>query len=168
MASKLNGGLGIGSLEVFNKALTLKWCWRFANERNSLLVRFIEAIYGEGAGILNESERDLGSSTWGIIMKLRDNLNNRGVIPSSALTKILGNGEDTRFWVDVWLGDEPLKNIFPRLFALENNKSCSVAQRLGLKGWRWRRLLRCGVELTSFDDMVHSTSEVHLGDSMDR
>ena len=33
---KKNGGLGLRSFSKLNKALLSKWCWQFANERNSL------------------------------------------------------------------------------------------------------------------------------------
>ena len=32
--AKSNGGLGIRSLLLFNKAFLCKWCWRFASERD--------------------------------------------------------------------------------------------------------------------------------------
>ncbi|GJX71361.1 hypothetical protein Tco_0308532 [Tanacetum coccineum] len=34
------------------------------------------------------------------------------------------------FWNDLWIGDNQLKLSFPRLFALEVNKDCSVADKL--------------------------------------
>ncbi|XP_039048586.1 uncharacterized protein LOC120189350 [Hibiscus syriacus] len=36
-----------------------------------------------------------------------------------------GKGEDVQFWNDVWLGDVPLKLLFPRLYVLSiNNQGC--------------------------------------------
>lgn len=40
------GGLGLGFLSWRNKALLLKWHWRFGNERNSLWRRVINTKYG--------------------------------------------------------------------------------------------------------------------------
>ncbi|KAE8663132.1 putative AP2/ERF domain-containing transcription factor [Hibiscus syriacus] len=50
-----------------------------------------------------------------------------------------GNGESVEFWHDVWLGLVPLKDRFPRLFALSNNKGGKVAEfRLNnASGWVW-------------------------------
>ncbi|GJY20562.1 hypothetical protein Tco_0393128 [Tanacetum coccineum] len=34
------------------------------------------------------------------------------------------------FWEDLWLGEVPFNELFPRLYALENNKECSVAVKM--------------------------------------
>ncbi|XP_039026469.1 uncharacterized protein LOC120160094 [Hibiscus syriacus] len=39
-----------------------------------------------------------------------------------------GNGESVEFWNDIWLGMVPLKERFPRFFALSNNKRGKVAE----------------------------------------
>ncbi|GJR51498.1 RNA-directed DNA polymerase, eukaryota [Tanacetum coccineum] len=44
--------------------------------------------------------------------------------------KRIGNGGDTRFWHDHWLGDQPLRIRFPRLFALEMDKEVVVAIKM--------------------------------------
>jgi hypothetical protein len=40
------------------------------------------------------------------------------------------DGSQTRFWVDTWLGNKPLKNKFPALFNIVRRKQDSVAQVL--------------------------------------
>nr|GEW56677.1 hypothetical protein [Tanacetum cinerariifolium] len=42
----------------------------------------------------------------------------------------VGNGMSTSFWHDQWLGDSCLWLSYPRLFALENNKVCTVATKM--------------------------------------
>ncbi|XP_022020292.1 uncharacterized protein LOC110920387 [Helianthus annuus] len=50
--SKRKGGLGLTKLEWSNKALLLKWLWRYRNEVDSLWRRTIDAIHGsKGRGI---------------------------------------------------------------------------------------------------------------------
>ncbi|GJS51353.1 RNA-directed DNA polymerase, eukaryota, reverse transcriptase zinc-binding domain protein [Tanacetum coccineum] len=44
----------------------------------------------------------------------------------------IGNGCDTRFWLDNWVGGPALKETFPRLFRLEANPSCLVSERAPL------------------------------------
>nr|GEY40736.1 RNA-directed DNA polymerase, eukaryota, reverse transcriptase zinc-binding domain protein [Tanacetum cinerariifolium] len=65
---KWSGGLGVGSLSAFNKALLIKWRWRLFNFPNSLWVQVIKAFRGNEAGI------DLGgcqtSGTWAKIVGL--------------------------------------------------------------------------------------------------
>nr|GEX62972.1 RNA-directed DNA polymerase, eukaryota [Tanacetum cinerariifolium] len=42
----------------------------------------------------------------------------------------VGNGFRSRFWKDKWIGDNNLCHLFPRAYALETNKDCSVAEKL--------------------------------------
>lgn len=46
----------------------------------------------------------------------------------------MGDGADTFFWYDRWIGDVPLCQHFGRLFDLAENKSISVATLFSL-GW---------------------------------
>ena len=64
--------------------------------------------------------------------------------------RVVGYGHNTLFWFDNWVGERPLSLTFPRLFNLEVNKECSVAEMASLgwavggSGWVWRRrLLAC-------------------------
>ncbi|GKB41258.1 RNA-directed DNA polymerase, eukaryota [Tanacetum coccineum] len=41
----------------------------------------------------------------------------------------VGNGEDTKFWEDIWLTDVALKVKFPRIYALDLYKNVSVAEK---------------------------------------
>nr|GEZ36468.1 RNA-directed DNA polymerase, eukaryota [Tanacetum cinerariifolium] len=90
LASKENGGLGVSSYHALNRALLLKWVWRFISQDGSLWFRVIKACMG----------------------------------PRLTLIR------DTCFWYDNWLGDKPLKDLFPRLFALELNKEVTVADKV--------------------------------------
>nr|GEU34701.1 reverse transcriptase domain, reverse transcriptase zinc-binding domain protein [Tanacetum cinerariifolium] len=49
LASFDKGGLGVGSLNAFNKALSLKWRWRLFNYPNALWVQVIKAFHGKEA-----------------------------------------------------------------------------------------------------------------------
>jgi hypothetical protein len=61
------------------------------------------------------------------------------------VTKKLGNGLHTCFWSDVWVGETPLKDRFPRLFSISTQKEVSVAgvrkNINGTSSWdlNWRR-----------------------------
>ncbi|GJX27029.1 hypothetical protein Tco_0233325, partial [Tanacetum coccineum] len=58
---------------------------------------------------------------------------------SNQFIKKVGNGLNTSFWLDKWVGDVPLNVRFPRLFHLEGNKDIMA----GCKGrwvegvWEW-------------------------------
>jgi len=60
---------------------------------------------------------------------------------------VVGDGRNTLFWYDTWIGDTPLWLKFPRLFELAVEKESKVEEmrRLGWDGngraWVWRRRL---------------------------
>ena len=63
------------------------------------------------------------------------------------VSRVLGDGKNTFFWFDNWIGDVPLRRRFGRLFDLATNKLISVADMFELgweeggEAWRWRRRL---------------------------
>jgi len=63
------------------------------------------------------------------------------------VSKVLGDGKNTFFWCDNWLGDVPLCRRFSRLFDLARNKLILVADMFvlgweeGGEAWCWRRRL---------------------------
>nr|GEY60173.1 RNA-directed DNA polymerase, eukaryota, reverse transcriptase zinc-binding domain protein [Tanacetum cinerariifolium]GEY60179.1 RNA-directed DNA polymerase, eukaryota, reverse transcriptase zinc-binding domain protein [Tanacetum cinerariifolium] len=62
-------------------------------------------------------------------MKLKNDLNLIGIDLLMLFKKKVGNGQNTRFWHDNWLGGVPLHAFFPRLYRLESNSSCLVCER---------------------------------------
>ena len=57
-------------------------------------------------------------------------------------TRKTGDGNDTFFWLDRWVGGIPLKKLFPDLFDLEVNKNCTIASRFSHRNddgatWNW-------------------------------
>nr|GEU51426.1 reverse transcriptase domain, reverse transcriptase zinc-binding domain protein [Tanacetum cinerariifolium] len=128
LASFDKGGLGVGSLSAFNKALLLKWRWRLFNFLNSLWVQVIKAFHG------NEACVDLGgcqtSGTWAKIMGTINHLYSSSVVPLNSIRFKIRDGSSIRFWKDTWLGNDPLYIKYNRLFHLENNKDCFISQRI--------------------------------------
>ena len=62
------------------------------------------------------------------------------------VSKKVGDGTDTLFWFDKWLGSVPLCVRFRRLFELFENKSITVAHLFSLGvgpggAWQWRKRL---------------------------
>ncbi|GKE96359.1 hypothetical protein Tco_1581214 [Tanacetum coccineum] len=74
LASKKSGGLGISSYFALNRALLLKWVWRFISQDGSLWFRVIQSLYG--------SNLDLHSvqipSIWSSILREVNVLNSKG------------------------------------------------------------------------------------------
>jgi len=63
------------------------------------------------------------------------------------VSRKVGDGVDTSFWSDWWLGEVPFCQRFRRLFDLAENKLHSVATMFSLgwgedeNTWQWRRRL---------------------------
>ena len=49
-------------------------------------------------------------------------IRNLGAKFMSKCSHQVGNGLKTSFWSDSWLGQHPLKQFFPIIFSLNNNK----------------------------------------------
>ncbi|GJW98631.1 RNA-directed DNA polymerase, eukaryota [Tanacetum coccineum] len=73
LASKKKGGLGVSSFFALNRALLLKWIWRFLSHGSSLWSRFIKAMYGD-RGSLDNSGLVPRHSLWNSIIREFDNL----------------------------------------------------------------------------------------------
>lgn len=70
-----------------------------------------------------------GSQFWKGILKTRENL-------KWGLKVVVNNGQKTRFWEEVWIGETPLKLEFPRLFTLSKDRGCLVANCWEGDGWK--------------------------------
>ncbi|GJZ21181.1 RNA-directed DNA polymerase, eukaryota [Tanacetum coccineum] len=126
LASKKNGGLGVSSFHALNRALLLKWVWRFISQDGSMWFRVIKALYGHS---ITSHPVNL-STNWCSILRELHMLEDKGFNFLAHCKKRIGNGGDTRFWHDHWLGDQPLRIRFPRLFALEMDKEVVVAIKM--------------------------------------
>ncbi|PWA81371.1 RNA-directed DNA polymerase, eukaryota, Reverse transcriptase zinc-binding domain protein [Artemisia annua] len=69
-------------------------------------------------------------SHWLDIVSEFRKLSGKGMDLISFVKKKVGNGESTSFWHDSWIGEIPLNNMYPRLYALEVDKHVSVASKL--------------------------------------
>ncbi|GJV17997.1 RNA-directed DNA polymerase, eukaryota [Tanacetum coccineum] len=121
LASKKHGGLGVSSFYALNRGLLFKWVWRYISQDNSLWARVISALHGSSSQVLSASF----SSLWKSILNEVKSLKAQGVDLISHCKIRVGNGMNTSFWNDCWIGDSMLKHLFPRLFALETIKDIS-------------------------------------------
>ncbi|GKD38770.1 hypothetical protein Tco_1258977 [Tanacetum coccineum] len=75
----------------------------------------------------------------------------------------------TSFWKDLWIGDNLLKLSFPRLFALEENKDISVADKMNTSiSSSFRCHVRGGVESQQLDQLSLLLDTVILSNMDDR
>jgi hypothetical protein len=133
--------LGVRRIKEFNLALLGKWCWRLLVEKESLWYRVLVARYGMRDGQVCAGGRD-SSVWWRNVSTLRWEGWFHGNV-----SRVLGDGRNTLFWTDVWIGEVTLRDRFSRLYDLSLRKGESVASMRdlgwGVEGdaWRWRRRL---------------------------
>ncbi|GKA88475.1 RNA-directed DNA polymerase, eukaryota, reverse transcriptase zinc-binding domain protein [Tanacetum coccineum] len=151
------------------RPLLLKWVWRFRYDRNSLWTRFIKALYGN-SGSIETPSKVAYSSTWLNIVTEFSMLKNQGMDLLSFMKKKVGDGQDTFFWEEVWMGDMTFKSRFPRVYALESDKKITVADKMNhnVLGFSLRRAPRDGVEMEQFRDMIAILKGVELPAMNDR
>ncbi|GKD89514.1 hypothetical protein Tco_1365021, partial [Tanacetum coccineum] len=155
----------VSSFHALNRALLLKWVWRFVSQDGSLWYRVIRALTGSSIG----SHPTHMSSNWCSIVRELHLLKDKGFDFRSHCKKRVGNGNDTRFWRDRWIGDKPLSVNFPRLFALELNKYVSVAVKMDTSVYHsFRRSVRDGLEQQLMVDLYMLLEAVSLSNSQDR
>nr|GEX59921.1 putative RNA-directed DNA polymerase, eukaryota, reverse transcriptase zinc-binding domain protein [Tanacetum cinerariifolium] len=126
LAFKKFGGLGVSSFFALNRALLFRWVWRFLSHDNSLWFRFISAMHGSSI----QSRSSSHCSNWLSILREVSALKLQGIDFLSHYKRRIGSVMQTHFWEDLWLGETHFRELFPRLYALENNKDCSVAVKM--------------------------------------
>ncbi|GJT77559.1 RNA-directed DNA polymerase, eukaryota [Tanacetum coccineum] len=169
LASKEKGGLGISSLYALNRGLMFKWYWRFFTKDSSLWSRVIKAIYGDSGG-LERNTFATYTSCWSNIVKEVTSLDEKGLNLCNAICFKLGNGEKARFWEDKWLDGMLFKTLFPRLYALELCKDCTVASKSCDYTFdsSFRRPPRGGVKQEQFMALLSLVKDIQLVPMEDR
>nr|GEW65391.1 RNA-directed DNA polymerase, eukaryota [Tanacetum cinerariifolium] len=125
LLSKKNRGLGVSSFFALNRALLLKWVWRYLVQDGSLWYHIISAIYGSRL----ECHSPNILFPWGVILREVHQLASKCFNFHSHCKIRVEDGLNTSFWFDTWILNFPLNVRFPRLFALELDKDISVAAK---------------------------------------
>jgi len=117
-----------------NLSLLGKWCWRLLNDKEGLWYRVLKARYGEKGGRLKERGSHC-SPWWRALGRICEGVG-EGVRRwfDDNIHRVVGDGRNTLFWYDNWVGEIPLRHKFPRLFDLAVNKECMVEHMWRL-GW---------------------------------
>ncbi|GKD12039.1 RNA-directed DNA polymerase, eukaryota, reverse transcriptase zinc-binding domain protein [Tanacetum coccineum] len=104
-----HGGLGVSSLYALNRGLMVKWFWRFYSQKTSFWANVIKAIHGED-GNVDKAHYIGGRTCWmSIVHEVKDN----------------------------WCSGGILKDLFPRLYALESCKLVNVCTKLNDPSLVW-------------------------------
>ncbi|KAJ0433652.1 putative RNA-directed DNA polymerase [Helianthus annuus] len=161
--AKNKGGLGLNRLENSNKALVLKWLWRYRSENNALWRKVVDAIHVSARNWDIFPVQGRYKGVWYNVVRLGRQLKVEGIGFNSLIRADVGNGKTIRFWMDPWICEQPLKVRFPKLYTLESEKHCKVSDRLlkvggaSLFGWRWKHdptSLEETLELTDCSNML--------------
>nr|GEY55408.1 RNA-directed DNA polymerase, eukaryota [Tanacetum cinerariifolium] len=165
LSSKKNGGLGVSSFFALNRALLLKWVWRYLVQDGSLWYHIINAIYN--SRLECHSRNTL--SPWGVILREVHQLASKGFNFHSHCKIRVGDDLNTRFWFDTWILDLPLNVWFPRLYALELDRDIRVAVKWSAPSFdaSFRRHVRDGVERNQLSAFLHMLGTITLSSSPD-
>ncbi|GKC95787.1 hypothetical protein Tco_1161229 [Tanacetum coccineum] len=151
ITSKNNGGLGVSSKKRVLAREEKLWVWRFLTDGSSLWTHFIKVIFGN-KGALDTHKLTPRRSPWQDVILAIHSLQSKGINLIGFIQKKVGNGENTSFWDDSWLGEVALKVLYKRLYALEMCKSISVVEKMGHPSLAhsFRRMPRGGVEQENY------------------
>nr|GEZ21548.1 cysteine-rich receptor-like protein kinase [Tanacetum cinerariifolium] len=132
------GGLGVGSIGAKNLSLFAKWKLRFLTETNALWRLVIKSFYGDEGGFGSLAYPAGNKGAWSDITNAVLNIEVLFLAFKHSFQLKVFNGSNTLFWKDPWCGNEVrLKDLFPRLYALENDQDCKVKERWRLSDGVW-------------------------------
>nr|GEV64098.1 RNA-directed DNA polymerase, eukaryota, reverse transcriptase zinc-binding domain protein [Tanacetum cinerariifolium] len=102
--------------------------------KDSSMVGGVDGLYDvggvyEGGGINATTRKVYPSSVWINVLKIMDSIKEHGIDLLACCDRRIGNGCSTKFWSDKWAENGILKDIFPRVYALELDKSITVAAK---------------------------------------
>jgi hypothetical protein len=169
------GGLGVKDIRVVNISLLSKWRWRLLDNTNAVWKDVLKSKYGEDVVARVELGENckpwFASLWWRDIFSIGYNLDTHWF--AANIVKKVGNGVNTSFWYDTWVGESPLKDWFPRLYSISTQKEVSVADMWyptdGVAKWRllWRRrFFVC--EETVLEEMLEVINRVTLSNLPDK
>ncbi|KAK2419086.1 hypothetical protein QL285_041219 [Trifolium repens] len=117
-------------------------------DKSGLWYRVLVSRYGESLGRVQTGGREV-SSWWREIARIRNGTGDdeeRGWF-AEGVERRVGDGAETFFWSNPWLGCVPFCVRFRRLYDLSLHRSCTVAEMSELgwgeggAAWAWRRQL---------------------------
>nr|GEZ07881.1 hypothetical protein [Tanacetum cinerariifolium] len=103
------------------------------------------------------------------ILREEHSLKAQGIDMVSHCKKHVGDGLNTCFWEDTWMGDQPFKLMFPRIYAIESNKLCTMAGKChpNALDQTFRRSIRGGVESQQYTHLHDLTGALILSNTTD-
>lgn len=150
-----------------------KWVWRLLTKNHSLLSSLVHEKY-KYRPLFSTLDLQIpkNGGAWRNICNTLISHPRTKVMLRKLIRKKIGDGRDTLFWHDVWLGNIPLKSIFPRLFLISALKNSTVASNCFWDGLEWKWVLKWArplrphdnQELQNLQEMLKSVN-LAMGDS---
>ena len=95
-----------------------KWLLKLLNEEG-VWQELLQNKYLQSKTLAQVEAQPTDSPFWKGLMRVKDDFFSRGSL-------VVGNGETTRFWEDIWLGNSPLMNQYPLLYNIVQHQNASV------------------------------------------
>ncbi|GLT28349.1 hypothetical protein SLA2020_032890 [Shorea laevis] len=95
------GGLGLRSARENNQAMITKLGWQLISTLSKPWCKALLAKYLKNGSLMHCSITQTASATWKSILKCRS-------ILQLGLRWRVGDGQQIKFWQDIWVGDKPL------------------------------------------------------------
>ncbi|GJS32657.1 RNA-directed DNA polymerase, eukaryota, reverse transcriptase zinc-binding domain protein [Tanacetum coccineum] len=130
---KSQGGLGLKSLYMWNKALMAKHLWNVISDKESIWVKWVQVHWIKGQNIWNYTIKD-SSWCWKQLLRLRDNIRRFVGVK-------LGDGKKCNIWFDRWHNNGPLCKLinYNVMFYYRLKKDAKVSDFISDDGWKWPR-----------------------------
>nr|GEW54665.1 RNA-directed DNA polymerase, eukaryota [Tanacetum cinerariifolium] len=146
---------------------TRKHSW--VSWKKTMASKDTRAIHGPDGKIEKKANASY-PPTWPSIIQEIGVMQSKGIDILNYIKPKCGNGSSTSFWKDTWRGEIAFKELFPRLYMLENMKDGTVAKKLAHEDleWSFRRNSRSGSEMQQLDSLKDKIVGVILGNSRDR
>nr|GEW33182.1 RNA-directed DNA polymerase, eukaryota, reverse transcriptase zinc-binding domain protein [Tanacetum cinerariifolium] len=143
--------------------MSRKEAWKEVVDKSSLWTRVIKAIHGDD-GKLDKDVIIGGQTCWTSIVKEARSLKGTGINVVDLILLKLGNGDSSSFWEDKWYTGDVIKELFPRLYALELHKHATVRMKLMAPSLdnSFHRRVRSGAEESQFNSLLEIVQVINL------
>jgi len=155
------GGLGFLDVRVMNICLLAKWIAKLETGDSSLCCSLLRQKY-LGQKSIYQLRRKTGSQFWRSLLGMRDWFQRGRKIEIKA-------GVQTRFWLDCWLGECPLKVSFYKLFQIASDQNLEVSKACVQGQWEisFRRQLDDS-QRQEWAELLEILNEVQLTEGVDK
>ncbi|XP_058215516.1 uncharacterized protein LOC131326672 [Rhododendron vialii] len=123
-----------------NHALLAKWWWRISRENDSLWARVVCRKYGLSHQDWLPQLPSYGRASiiWRDICSIGNTENAMGNVIQDGFRIQVYSGNNTSFWNHKWMGDQTLRQEFPRLYLKSSQRDelvCNVLNSVGNGDW---------------------------------